>query len=109
MLLLEQEKADSVAQEINMTIDEFLAQRVRERDYLTEQDSEYIQVVNGITDMLTMYGADEKVKGIMANILHYVDTYGHPAGLAQRVWAYDDAVEEAVMDYEKHFGTGSSK
>ena len=80
---------------INMTIDEFLDQRVRRQDYLSEQDEAYIRNVNGFTDILMTYGSDDKVKKIMEDFIHYIDKYAYPVGLAQRVWAYDDAVEEA--------------
>ena len=94
---------DLEVQVINMTIDEFLDQRVRKQDYFSEQDEAYIQNVNGLTDILMTYGSDEKVKKIMEDFIHYIDKYAYPAGLAQRVWAYDDAIEEAVQEYDKYF------
>ena len=92
-----------------MTIDKFLNNRVRKEDFLSEQDRKYIQVINSLTDILITYGSDPKVKSIVEDLNHYIDKYAYPAGLAQRVWAYDDAVEEAVMEYDKNFSTRSGE
>ena len=88
-------------------IDDYLSRVVREEDYLSKQDSEYINIINELTDILIMHGSEEKVKGIIQDFIHYVDKYAYPAGLAQRVWAYDDAIDEAVRNYEQNFSTGS--
>lgn len=98
---------DLAAPAINMTIDEFLNQRVRKQDYLSEQDEAYINVVNQLADILITHGTNEKIVKQVKDINYYVDKYAYPAGLAQRVWAYDDAIEEAVMEYEKNFSIGS--
>lgn len=102
-------QAVSAAQVTNMTLDEFLAKRVRKTDYLTDQDNEYIKITNGLTQILLTHGDNEQIKNIVGEVHLYVDKYAYPAGLAQRVWAYDDAVEEAVMEYDQNFSTRSGK
>lgn len=102
-------QAASAAQVTNMTLEEFLAKRVRKTDYLTDQDNEYIKITNGLTQIMLAHGDNEQVKNIVGEVHLYVDKYAYPAGLAQRVWAYDDAVEEAVMEYDKNFSTRSGE
>ena len=92
-----------------MTVDEFIDMRVRRKDYLTDQDNAYINVINSITKILMTYGSDEDLKSKIESINHYIDKYSYPAGLAQRVCAYDDAVEEAVREYEQNFSNRSSE
>lgn len=92
-----------------MTLDEFLEKRIRRTDYLTEQDNSYINITNGLTKILMTHGSDEQIKNIISDVHLYIDKYAYPAGLAQRVWAYDDAVEEAVMEYDQNFSDGSGK
>ena len=92
-----------------MTLEEFLAKRVRKTDYLTDQDNEYIKITNGLTQIMLAHGDNEQVKNIVGEVHLYVDKYAYPAGLAQRVWAYDDAVEEAVMEYDQNFSTRSGE
>ena len=92
-----------------MTLEEFLAKKVRKIDYLTDQDNEYIKITNGLTQIMLAHRDNEHIKNIVGEIHLYIDKYAYPAGLAQRVWAYDDAVEEAVMEYDQNFGNGSSE
>ena len=53
------------------------------------------------------HSTNEKIIQQVKDINYYIDKYAYPAGLAQRVWAYDDAIEEAVIEYEKNFSIRS--
>jgi hypothetical protein len=92
-----------------MTLDEFLEKRIRKTDYLTEQDNQYIDITNGLARILMEYGSDEQIKDTVSKVHLYIDKYAYPAGLAQRIWAYDDAVEEAVIEYDENFSTRPGK
>jgi len=52
---------------------------------LTEQDLDYLDVLNQVTDILMMYGSDAAVQERMFSINNYLQKYGEPEGFKERL------------------------
>ena len=61
---------------------------------LTAQDMDYINVMNAITDLYIMHGADEEVKKRLEDIEYYLYKYAHPDGFKERLNQWDKELDK---------------
>jgi len=52
---------------------------------LTEQDLDYLDVLNQVTGVLMSHGSDELVQKRMLSINDYLQKYGEPEGFKERL------------------------
>lgn len=57
---------------------------------LTEQDLDYLDVLNQVTGILMQYGSDELVQKRMFSINEYLQKYGEPQGFRERMKRWNE-------------------
>ena len=57
---------------------------------LTEQDLDFLTVMNEVTDILTMHGADPEVQNRMLDINEYMQKYAIPEGFKERMQKWNE-------------------
>jgi len=61
---------------------------------LTEQDLEYIYVINNLTDLYMMFGDGGTITERLDMLDDYIQKYGCPNGFAERLDKWDDELDK---------------